>query len=252
MPPRKSLKATKKPPALDPSPLPANPGPTEIVPPGTGPGTDPGPGAVGDVERAVQAINALYTIGALDTALEIGDYVLRTYLGGDAARFALGEAEPSLRELADHPGLGFPKTTLWTALAVHRQYPALPGDARRRLSFTHHRLLLAVTSVRAKAQLATEAAARRWTTRILEDAVERWRLGHHLPPLGGTPEHPALTASKRAANAALRAAQEIEEGAPPTAAERQEIARQARLTAKRLERLMKALAAAAKKPRRGS
>ncbi len=240
MPPRRGSSATRGPLSAPTS----SPPPTEIVPPG------PGPGAEGDVERAIRAINALYVVGALDTALAIGDYILVTYLGDDEKRLAREDEEPSLRELADHPDLGFPKSTLWTAIAVYRQYPTLPEDVRRRLSLTHHRLLLGVTSVRAKAQLAEESAARRWSTRALEEAVDRWRTSHHLPPLGGYPLHPALTASKRAANATLRAAQELEEGARPTAAELAEIDRQARLTAKRLERLRKALDAARPRSRK--
>jgi hypothetical protein len=230
---------------LPPSLLPPTDGPTDIVP-------IPGPGAVGDVEQAVGAINALYVVGALDTALAIGDHILRVYLGGDEAALAQGTEAPSLRRLADHPGLAFPTTTLWTAIHVYRQYPTLPEDARRRLTFSHHRLLLSVTSAQAKARLANEAVSRRFTTAALEQAINRWLASQHLPPIGGTPLHPALVASKRGANAILRAAQHLEKGEAPTAAERQEIHRQVRLAEKRLERLRAALATRPRPPRRSS
>ena len=251
MPPRRGSKA-KKGPAPSPSPAPGtappptpSPPPTEIVPPGTG------AGAAGDVEQAIRTINALYLVGALDTALAIGDYILRTYLGGDEARLALGEEEPSLRKLADHPGLGFPKSTLWTAIGVYRQYPTLPEAVRRSLTLTHQRLLLAVTSVQAKAQLASEAVRRKWSASNLEKAVNRWLESRHLPPIGGYPDHPALVAAKRGANAILRAAHALEKGPPPTAAERKDVLSQAGLAEKRLERLHAALATAATKARKG-
>ncbi len=253
--PRRRAPKAKNPSAPGPAAPPNAPGaPSPVAPPPPGfteiVTVAPGPGAAGDVEAAVAAINAIYVVGALDTALAIGDYVLKVYLGGDAAQLAQGEQAPSLRKLAEHPGLGFPATTLWYALAVYRQYPLLPELARRNLTYTHQRLLLPVTSRQAKVRLATEAVRQKWPTRTLWDAVDRWLVSHGLPPIGGYPPHPALVACKRAASATLRTARALEHGPRPAPDELREIDRQATLIAKRLARLRRALEGAGGRPQR--
>jgi hypothetical protein len=217
-----------------------------------GPGAVAPPGATGagDVERAVRVLNEIYLHGAIGTALALGKYVLDVFLGGDVGRLALGNQDPWLRELSEHPGLDVPASSLWVALRVFHQYLGLPEPARDRLPLAHHRLLLGVTTESAKARLATEAVARDWTMSALEEAVNRWRSSQHLPPLGGVPLHPALEAARRGATAILRAAQALESGPPPSRAERDEIEHQVVLVRKRLERLLAALAAARARPRR--
>lgn len=180
-----------------PSPPPAVP-PTEVVP------VDGTPPQVGAGE-AVAVLNALYTAGALKTALAMAEYVLYRVVGCDLARLAAGERDPALARLVAHPDRDFPDFALWTAIDVYLQYLELPAAARDRLSLAHHRLLLAVPDPKGKAQLAQQAVRSHQSREDLADSIRRWRARHGLPPVGHPPEHPTTAAVRKAANAIQRA-----------------------------------------------
>ncbi len=228
--------ASPRPPVKPPgSPDKPRPAPSaEIVAPGGGP---PQAGTA----EAVATLNALYTTGALKTALAMAEYVLLRVLGGDLARLAAGEREPALARIVGDPGREFPDFALWSAIAVYLQYAQLPAAARDRLTLAHHRLLLAVPDPKGKAQLTHQAVRSKQSRQDLEDSIRRWRARHGLPPTGRAPEHPTTAAVRKAANAIQRGIAVTRE--PRAARPDDELARQLRLLTRRTQLLLRELEA---------
>ncbi len=102
-------------------------------------------------------------------------------------------------------------------------------------------MLLAIPNPAAKRQLASRAASQDWPSRRLSDEVRRWRVAHHLPPVGRPQHHPVIASLLRTASSARRAADAAEEGELPSEVH-VEAERLERLAAKHLARLRAAVA----------
>ncbi len=178
--------------------------------------TPPAPPPSDDaIERAVEAVNALYAAGALDTALAIADYLVAHLLGGDESQLDRGEDHPVLQRVAAHPRLRCWPSVVWTAAAVRRQVRLLPDAVVRELTLAHHRILLGVPNVRDKVRLAVRAADQDMPTRELAAEVTRWRVRHGMPPLGRPPLDPAIKALRQMRNAGRAAVDAYEEPVRP-------------------------------------
>jgi hypothetical protein len=128
---------------------------------------DPPIGAV------VAEVNRLHLQGGLQTARAIGQYLIDTCFGGDAARIHDKARHPhSFRELSQRDDLTVSATFLYYAVAVTEQMALLPADVVDTLSFTSQRALLAVPHVAEKTALARQSLQRGWTTRELQEVVK--------------------------------------------------------------------------------
>lgn len=129
------------------------------------------------VERAVAEIHRVRRVGALHTALAIGEYVVATFFDSDLQLFRVREGDHvSYRRLAAHPDLGMPPSALWTAVNLVSQRDVLGVALTETLSLSHHRVLLSVKDEERKLELA-ELAAREGFDRdqLAELARERRR-----------------------------------------------------------------------------
>lgn len=134
----------------------------------------PGEGVVVDqlVADAVAKLNHIYAAKGLETARDVGEYIIQTFFGGDPERFhERGKDHMSFRALAQHDDLQVSASFLWHACAVVEQLRLLPEDVGSALPLSHHRLLLSVKDPDEKERLARGAVERRLSKRDLEAEV---------------------------------------------------------------------------------
>lgn len=144
------------------------------------------------IDDAVQHLNGLYARKGLEVAIEVGEYVLQMFYGGDLDAYrAKGAQNKSLRALTKRADLMVPYAFIWHSLAVLHQLRQLPADIRSALPMSHHRLLLSVKDDEMKAELARKAIDEKLSKRDLaaevKSATEAARKGRKrgapaLPP----------------------------------------------------------------------
>lgn len=149
----------------------------ELVPPVKG---SPLPGeAVDDPElldRVVNHVNRLFLAKGLETAREVGEYLLRQFFGGNPENFhQRGRKHVSFRRLAERKDLQPSYSFLWSACAVVEQLRLLPANLSETLPLSHHKLLLSVKDRATKVRLAQLAAERGLSKRALEEEVRTLR-----------------------------------------------------------------------------
>jgi len=128
------------------------------------------------VDRAVRDLNAIYTTKALETACEIGEYVIGRFFGGSLDKLSrYGDGHASFRALTKHPELRFSATYLWTAVAVVGQLRELPEGVGCRLPLSHHRLLMPLRDPSVKTVLARKALNYHFSKRELAREIGRLR-----------------------------------------------------------------------------
>lgn len=111
-----------------------------------------------DLDAAVAHINAIHLKKGLETAVEIGDYVIATFFGGNSHKSVVKQKLPlSFRKLADHAGLNVSYSLIWNAVNVVYQMRTLPTEVARALPFTHHTMLLPIQDPEEKERLARVA-----------------------------------------------------------------------------------------------
>lgn len=166
------------------------PAPLAISTPSTQPIADPQTAAA--VEAAVQWLNRAVQASGVRLAIEVSEYILTTFFGGDYAAFADHDrTKPqSFAALLRRPDLALAEATLYRLVRIGHQAQLLPAAVAEALSPTHHRVLLAVRDLRHKGRLAREAAEQGWTVQQLEAEVKK--LEPSEPVRGGRPPLPAV------------------------------------------------------------
>lgn len=126
------------------------------------------------VDEVVLHVNRIYVARGLETAREIGEYLLSRFFDGDPAKFhARCRKHASFRKLAQRDDLRPSYAFLWSACAVVDQLRLLPEDVREALPLSHHRLLLPVKDEATKVRLAQKAVEKGLSKRALEAEVRR-------------------------------------------------------------------------------
>jgi len=145
------------------------------------------------VTEAVDHINEVYTRKGLETALDIGQYLLETFFDSNAANFRdKGKDHESFRKLAESDALVMSASWLWNAVSVTEQYQLLPPEIAQALPFSHHKALLPVHDEKAKLRLAKKAADKGLSKRALEDEVKKVRQKEQTGARRGRPPLPAF------------------------------------------------------------
>lgn len=125
---------------------------------------NPRPGTTAPTDRyaaSVATLNQLYVRGRLDSALAIGEHVIREFYGGDVAAYASkGRKTHSLRRLVARPDLQIPKTTLGRYVSVYVASRSLPVAVVGRLTLRHFETLLRVTDPDQRRLIAEDTVAR--------------------------------------------------------------------------------------------
>lgn len=163
----------------------------------------------GLVDSAVLDLNLLRQHGALQTALAIGDYVIRRFFEGSIELFHAREAgHCSYRALAQDEDLDVSAAELWTAVNLVQQRELLGAKLTEALSLSHHRVLIGVRDVERKRALAELAV----TDGLGRDALERVAHEGRHGRTGGRPRLPQWFKDARRTAKALRRMQPVGAG----------------------------------------
>jgi len=126
------------------------------------------------VDRAVHDLNRIHAAKGLETAREMGEYIVSTFFGGDAAAFdAHGRSHISFGALAQRDDLQVSKSAIWYAVKLLPQLRQLPQTVAQALPMSHHRLLVHVDDPKAKVKLAEKAVKKGLSKRQLEGEIEK-------------------------------------------------------------------------------
>ncbi len=136
----------------------------------------PGGASVDDklLQQAVDEINDIYVRKGLEMYLDMGNFILGAFFGGDTAKFLDGAKDHmSFRELANREDLIPSYSHLYNAVAVVGQLPQIPEDLRERLSVSHHKALLPMKDEKAKERLAKKAVDKGLSVPALRAEVQK-------------------------------------------------------------------------------
>ena len=159
------------------------------------------------VDSVVTSLNAVWRAKGLELARALSQIVLDALFAGSARTFLDRRSRhASFRALAAREDLQVGYHALWTSVAVVAQLPALPAPAAEALPLSHHKALLLLADLAAKARLATEALDRGWSKRQLEAEVRKARTGEAAPPARPR-KPPVFSALERMIAAAAAAAE---------------------------------------------
>lgn len=125
-----------------------------------------------DVDKMVATINRLYCAGTLQTAVQIGSYVIEHCFGGDPSRIRdKRKGSAAFQVLSERPDLALSTSMLWVCCAVAAQVPELPESVASVLPLSHHRALLVVVDANRKSLLASDAVSHNWSREELRAAI---------------------------------------------------------------------------------
>ena len=124
---------------------------------------------------AVAWLNQAVRNSGVQLAVQVSDYVLSTFFGGDFEAFLDPSRlkSQSFRALCRRDDLELGETTLFRLVRVGHQVGRLPNDVAEALSLSHHRTLLLVTDGRHRNALARQAAQEGWSVEKLAEAVKQ-------------------------------------------------------------------------------
>lgn len=138
------------------------------------------------VDEVTEHVNHIYVVKGLETAREIGEYLLHRFFDGDPAKFhERGRKHISFRKLAEREDLQPSYSFLWNACAVVEQFRLLPADLREALPFSHHKLLLPVKDEATKVKLAQRAVEKGLSKRALEAEIHKAKKREASTPRSG-------------------------------------------------------------------
>jgi len=140
------------------------------------------------VEGAVSWLNRAVQASGVQLAVQVSEYVLATFFGGEFGAFSDhdGQKSVSFKALCRREDLDLGESTLYRLVRIGHQVGQLPGEIADSLSLTHHRTLLAVTDQRHRQHLARMAVTEKWSVAQLSAAVAAQR-----PAQGKRPGRPA-------------------------------------------------------------
>ncbi len=199
-----------------------------------------------DVEDALRHIGRLERTATLALAVEIGDYLVREFCGGnlDLARSFSPLKDTAFRLLEERaPQIDMSAAQLRLAVAVSAQYRALPAALRDRLTVRQHRALLPVHDAQEKSKLARRAVSESLSGPALTELVRREQGPSKRGPKPLGELERSINAARRAlVSATLEAALEPAKVRALAPELRARLARETRTLRERIERISDALA----------
>lgn len=122
-------------------------------------------------------VNELSQNRGLQGATALGRYVLDTFFDGSPERFRReGKSNRDFRTVVKSPGLKASYSLLYYSVAVTEQLEQLPKNVGKKLSFSHHKLLLPVKDPRTKEAFARKVVDEDLSVRGLREVVARHRV----------------------------------------------------------------------------
>jgi len=143
------------------------------------------------LDRAVEHINALHRDKTRELVTALGEYILRTFFGGEPGNLRAAGRHATWRALARRDDLKVSHSQLWYSAAIVAQMRLLPEGVAETLPVSHHRRLVAVTDPAVKARLAFKAVTEAMTVKQLETAIamERTKNGTSRAGRPAIPTH---------------------------------------------------------------
>lgn len=169
----------------------------------------------------------------LGHALQVGDFLLGTYFGGDLGNYHNRKSKGHVsfdallqqrREALDD--LGLSGQSLRNYILASSIWHELPDAVRGRLDLTHLHRLSVVKDSTVRARLAQDAADQGWPSRRLEAAIEAHRHAQQGPVKRGRPELPTSVKAWGQALAAVKKARAAEGGLAGLAGKQRQRVRQ--------------------------
>ena len=122
-------------------------------------------------------VNQLSQNRGLQGATKLGRYVLDTFFDGSPERFRQeGKSNQNFRTVVQSPKLKASYSLLYYSVAVTEQLEQLPKNVGKKLSFSHHKLLLPVRDPRTKEAFARKVVTESLSVRGLREVVARHRV----------------------------------------------------------------------------
>lgn len=122
-------------------------------------------------------VNQLSQNRGLQGATKLGRYVLDTFFDGSPERFRQeGKSNQNFRTVVQSPKLKASYSLLYYSVAVTEQLEQLPKNVGKKLSFSHHKLLLPVKDPRTKEAFARKVVTESLSVRGLREVVARHRV----------------------------------------------------------------------------
>ena len=138
-------------------------------------------------------VNQLSQNRGLQGATKLGRYVLDTFFDGSPERFRQeGKSNQNFRTVVQSPKLKASYSLLYYSVAVTEQLEQLPKNVGKKLSFSHHKLLLPVKDPRTKEAFARKVVTESLSVRGLREVVARHRVEQASRIRRGRPPLPDL------------------------------------------------------------
>ncbi len=145
------------------------------------------------LDNVVADITKLHMASGLVYHLKLGELLLERFFNGDGKEYAQREKRhASFRALASREDLPMSASTLYNAVAVTRQYAALPEAVASQLHMAHHRALLPLRDDRTRQRLAKKAVDKGLTKNQLKAEVDKARSNEQADEKRGRPALPAF------------------------------------------------------------
>jgi hypothetical protein len=155
------------------------------------------------VDGAVLWLNRSVHASGVQLAVQVSDFVLSTFFGGNYDQFQSNDpTKPvTFAALCQREDLAISEHTLYRLVRIGREVGLLPQDVGEALSLSHHRLLLAVDDTSTRRSLAKQAAKQGWSVEELANAIKEKQ-----PPDPKRPGRPPLPPMMKQLGAVTRAA----------------------------------------------
>jgi hypothetical protein len=144
------------------------------------------------IDGAVLWLNRTIQASGIQLAIQVSDYVLDSFFGGDMTSLSSKDPQKtaSFRALCAREDLQMGASTLHRLVRIGQQARHLPADISERLSLGHHRALLSVDNAAHKQHMAREALRHSWSAeKLAATLAAEHPQSPHRP---GRPKKPAL------------------------------------------------------------
>ena len=156
------------------------------------------------IDDVLKSINGITNQNRLEAALAVGRAVRRKLFADSSGAFGARQSRHrSFRELARHEKLDVSYAYLLQAVRVVDQVDRLGPELSQALSWSQHRRLLRVRSLRRKIALAQQAVCEGWSVRELDEQIRSSEPVRQVNPKVGRPPKPIVQRAAEQTVAAL-------------------------------------------------
>jgi len=127
------------------------------------------------LDRAVHALNNIYTNKGLEMYQEVAEYILTNFFGNDLEQYNKhGNKHATYNALKTRDDFLLKSSSqFWYAVEIREQCKLLPDGTGEALSVSHHRRLVHVKDNKLKEKLAKKAVSKSFTVKQLEDEIKK-------------------------------------------------------------------------------